>query len=161
MIHPDGKERLPVRSDKPPVPGAFPNSEEIRLGIHSYSPLDIWYVFLALLIAAIFVGVVTSISGIVLSYLAAAILVFALTRTWQGVKRFLILLGASVVGFFVFLLLHRGLDKIAIGTTASGWLVEGLQMVLFYLIAFVCPVCWVVGVAGSLMMFLRRRRRVG
>ena len=117
--------------------------------------------FLALLVAAILAGIVHSILGIVLSYLAASVLVFALTRNWREVKRFLILLGASVAGFFVFLFLHLGLDKVDSGITVLTSVREGLQMVLFYLIAFVCPVCWVVGITGSLMIFLRRRQRVG
>lgn len=118
-------------------------------------------VFLALLIAALLVGFKDSITGIVLSYLVAIVLVFLLTLNWQGVKKFLILLGASVAGFFVFLWLSNVLDALGVtsgdGTILSS-LLEFLRVVFFYIIVFICPVCWVVGAGGSVMMFIRRKK---
>jgi len=60
-------------------------------------------IFCALVIAAILVGVSDNILGIVLCCLAAAVPVIALTLTRQELKKFLILLGASIERLFVFL----------------------------------------------------------
>ena len=60
-----------------------------------------------LLICAIIVGISDNIPGLILSYLATTVLVIALIYTWQEVKKFLILLGASFVGFFAFAFLHN------------------------------------------------------
>ena len=118
-------------------------------------------VFLVLLIAALLVGFKDNIPGIVLSYLAAIVLVFLLTLNWHEVKKFLILLGASVAGFLVFIWLHNVLDALGV-TVGDGnilsYLLEFVRVVFFYIIVFICPVCWVVGVAGSAMVFIRRKK---
>lgn len=118
-------------------------------------------VFLALLIAALLVGFKDSVTGIVLSYLATIVLVFLLTFNWHEVKKFLILLGASIAGFLVFIWLHNVLDAMGV-TTGDGTILSSLlgfvRVVFFYIIVFICPVCWVVGAAGSVMVFIRRKK---
>ena len=54
------------------------------------------------LIAAFIVGISDNPPGLVLCYLATVSLILAFVHTWRKVKYFLILLGASVVGFAVF-----------------------------------------------------------
>ena len=113
-----------------------------------------------LVIAAIVVGASHSVPGIVLSYLAAIVLAIALTHTWQEVKKFLILLGASFVGFFVFVWLHNALDsleEIAGHVIVLSYLIEGFQAVFFFLVAFICPVFFTVGAVGGVMLFIKRR----
>jgi hypothetical protein len=118
-------------------------------------------VFLALLIAALLVGFKDNIPGIVLSYLAAIVLVFLLTLNWHEVRKFLILLGASIAGFLVFLWLNNAFSALG-GTTGDSTilssLLEFVRVVFFYIIVFICPVCWVVGAGGSVMMFIRRKK---
>jgi len=115
-------------------------------------------VFLALLIAALIVGVSDSIPGIVLGYMAAIVLVFALTRTWQEVKKFLVLLGASFVAFLLFLFLHNvfyGLGEMTSDIAVLRYLMQFLHILLFCLVVFVCPVFFVAGAVGSVGLFIK------
>jgi len=112
----------------------------------------------ALMIAAIVVGVSNSIPGIILRYVAAIVLAIALTHTWQEVRKFLILLGASFVGFFVFVWLHIAFDslgEIAGHVTVLSYLIEGFQAVFFFLVAFICPVFFAIGAVGGVMLFIK------
>jgi len=117
-------------------------------------------VFLALLIAALIVGVKGNIPGIVLSFLSSVALVFAVTRHWHEARKFLLLLGASVVVFLIFIWLYNilyGLGSMIVGVTETSHVPEFLRVVFFYIIVFLCPVCWVVGVAGIIMSFVQKR----
>ncbi len=92
-------------------------------------------VFCALVISAIVVGVSDNIPGIVLCYLATVVLVMAPIRSWRKTKRFLILLGASVGGFFVFVLLHNAFYALTIVTShiaALSHLMEALHVTFRY-----------------------------
>ena len=124
------------------------------------SALVLAMVFCALLTAAILIGVSDNTPGLILCYLAATIPVIALTRTWQRKKSFLILLGASAAGFFVFVFLHNAFY--ALGTITSdiavlGHLVEVLGVASFCVAVFLCPATFVVGVVGSIVLAIRGR----
>jgi len=74
-------------------------------------------------------------------------------------KRFLILMGASFAGFFVFALLHNafyGLTIITSHITVLSRLMEGFHVTSFIIAVFICPVGFVVGAAGSVVLFVRR-----
>jgi len=95
------------------------------------------------------------ITGIVLSYLSAAVLVLAFTGDWQEAKQFFILLVASVVLFVVMLFIYVSF----FGAGSATGIMEFFRMVLFCLIVFLCPVCWVTGAAGGVMVFVQKRRK--
>jgi len=119
-------------------------------------------VFCALLLAAFLIGVSDNIPGIVLCYLAATIPVIAMVYTWQEVKKYLILLGASAGGFFIFVVLHNGFY--ALGTITNhiavlSHVIEALSVASFCIAVFLCPAAFLVGAVGITVLSIRRRRK--
>ena len=118
-------------------------------------------VFCALLVAAFLVGISDNVPGLVLCFLAAAVPFVAVTRKWQRMKSFLILLGASLAGFLVFVVLHNAFyafgvitERIPVFSDLMGF----FDAAFFIVAVFICPVGVVVGVVGSVTLFIRRRR---
>lgn len=108
-----------------------------------------------LLVIAFFIGISDNIPGIVLVYLAVAVLFVALVRNWRESKKFLILMGASLVGFFVFVLLHNALyGLIYVLMLGRPELDESF---FFILAVIVCPVGFLVGLAGSIALLVTRK----
>lgn len=119
-------------------------------------------IFCALVISAIVVGVSDNMPGIVLCYLVTIVLVVAATRTWRKTKRFLILLGASVIGFFVFVILHNAFYALAMLTehiVVVSNLMEVLHAVFFIIAIFLCPATFLVGAVGSIVCVIIERRK--
>ena len=119
-------------------------------------------IFCALIISAIAIGVSDNIPGIVLCYLATVVLVVASTHTWRRTRRFLILLVASVIAFFVFVLLHNAFYALAILTNhiaALSHLMEALGVVFFIIAIFLCPATFLVGAVGSIVCAIMGRRK--
>jgi len=119
-------------------------------------------VFCALVVSASVVGVSDNIPGIVLCYLATVTVIAAPTRTWRKTKRFLILLGASVGGFFVFVLLHNAFYALTIVTShiaALSHLMEVFHVTFFLIAVFLCPAAFLVGAVGSIACAIRGRRK--
>jgi len=119
-------------------------------------------IFCALVISAIVVGVSDNIPGIILCYLATVVLVMAPIRTWRRTKKFLILLGASVIGFFVFVFLHNAFYALTILTShiaALSHLMEAFHVAFFLIAVFLCPATFLVGAVGSIVFAIRRWRK--
>ena len=119
-------------------------------------------IFCALVIGAILVGVSDNLPGIVLCYLAAITLIVAVTRTWKRTKMFLILLGTSVGGFIVFVVLHNvfyGLTILTSHISALSHLLEVFHVAFFIIAVFLCPAAFLVGVIGSIVLAIRGCRR--
>jgi hypothetical protein len=119
-------------------------------------------IFCALVISAIVVGVSDNMPGIVLCYLATIILVVAATRTWRKTKRFLILVMASVIGFFVFVFLHNAFYALTILTNhiaALSHLTEAFHVIFFLIAVFLCPATFLVGIVGSIFCAIIERRK--
>ena len=65
-------------------------------------------------------------------------------------KKFLILTGASAIGFFVFVLLHNAVYGLF-----------GVEEPFFFILAvIVCPIGFLVGVVGSIVLFLKKRNKL-
>ncbi len=119
-------------------------------------------VFCALLLAAFLIGVSDNIPGIVLCYLAATIPVIAMVYTRQDAKKYLILLGASAGGFFIFVLLHNGFY--ALGTITNHiavltHVIDAFSVASFCIAVFLCPAAFLVGAVGSIVFTVKRRRK--
>ena len=113
-------------------------------------------IFCALVIGAILVGVSDNVPGIVLLYLAITVPFIALTRNWQSVKRFLILLGTSFVGFFVFVLLHNVIYGLVYVEMLNR---PDLDEPFFFIMAiFVCPIGFLVGAVGSIFLTIKSKQ---
>ena len=97
---------------------------------------------------------VSSILGLALSVLSIR------TKPPQMLRRFLILTGTSSAGFAISGVLHNAFYGLA--ELASGWPVlkqaaGGLEVVFFVVAIFVCPVCFIVGVLGSITVLVRSK----
>ncbi len=113
------------------------------------------------LIAAFLVGVADNLPGLVLVYVAVTAFMLALVHTWRSVKRFLILLGAALLGFPLAVVLHNLFYALAELASDFAGLVQvlGLLEVLFFLVAVVIsPPGALVGAAGAAVMAILRAR---
>ena len=76
-------------------------------------------------------------------------------------KKFLILTGGSSVGFFVSVLLHNlfyGLATITTHISVLSYLMEVVHMIFFIIGIFVCPVGFLVGVVGNIILLIKKRK---
>ena len=116
-----------------------------------------------LAIAAVVAGIDDNPPGILLAFLAAAAFVLAFVHPWRTARKFMLFLLASVLGFILYILLNIVLDTAAQDPAASSALLNLLQSpvvdAINIIIAMLCPAAIVVGAAGSVVMFIRRRRR--
>lgn len=119
-------------------------------------------IFCALVISAILVGVDDTVPFMVLCYLAAITLVIVLTRTWKKPRKFLILMGSSVIAFFSFVVLHNlfyALAIITIDTAALSYSMGVIGIVFFLISLFLCPAAFLVGAVGSVVFAIRGKRK--
>jgi hypothetical protein len=93
----------------------------------------------ALAAAAGVVGVDDNFPGDSLVWLSAIALVLAFVHPWRTARRFLLLIGASVLGFVVFAVLSASMENAGVG--GGG--------VFFLLALFLCPAGLVVGIIGA------------
>ena len=113
------------------------------------------------LIVAFFIGISDNLPGLVLCYVAVTALILAFVHTWRQVKRFLILLGASLIGFPLFVILHNlfyGLGQVAADIIVLGSLLEFLHAVFFLVAIMVCPPGVLIGAVGSVVTYCKGRQ---
>ena len=106
------------------------------------------------LIAAFIVGISNNLPGLALCYVAAISIILAFVHRWRRVWKFLILLGASVVGFFVFVVLHNvfyGLGQMATDINILAQLLDFFHAVFFIIATLVCPTGFLIGAVGSIL----------
>lgn len=75
-------------------------------------------------------------------------------------KKFLILTGASAAGFFVSVFLHNFLYAAAVLVNHISFLTslfEILHGFFFFIAIFVCPIGFLIGIGGSIVLFIKRR----
>lgn len=94
--------------------------------------------------------------------LGAALIFLTVRKKVKGkLKKFLILTGASAVGFLVSVLLHNffyGLAIITSRITVLSFLMEILHGLFFIVAIFICPIGFLVGVIGSMALFIKKKR---
>jgi len=106
------------------------------------------------LAGAFIVGISGNWPGILLCYVAATALVLMFVHIWRKVRYFLILLGASVAGFFIFVLLHNvfyGMGVMASDIVVLHGLLEFLHVVCFLIAVILSPAALLVGATGSVI----------
>jgi hypothetical protein len=119
-------------------------------------------VFCALIISAVVIGISDNTPGIVLCYLAFVVLAVAPTRTWRKTRRFLILLGASALGFLVFVVLHNAFYALTMLTShivALSHVMTAFHVICFVIAIFLCPATFLVGAVGSIACAVMGRRK--
>ena len=100
---------------------------------------------------------------IAFSLLGVALTFLTLKKRVRGMlKKFLVLAGASAAGFFVSVALHNAFYALGVITkhiTVLSRLMEALHVVFFFLAIPVCPLGFLVGAAGSIVLFIKERKR--
>ncbi len=116
-----------------------------------------------LAIAACVAGINDNPPGILLAFLAGTAFVLAFVHPWRTARKFIFLLLASILGFALFVTLNIIIDTAAQNPANSGPLLDLLQSpamdAFSVIIAMICPAAFIVGAAGSVVMFIRNRRR--
>lgn len=99
-------------------------------------------------------------SWIIFFILGAALIYLTLKEKPEGwLKRFLLLTGGSAVGFPVSIILHNLVYGLFIVLFGEGVWGSGGDEPFFFLIAIiVCPIAFIVGVMGSIVQFIKRRK---
>jgi len=88
--------------------------------------------------------------------LGVALLVFTLREKVAGLLRaFFLLTAASAVGVFVFILLHNAVYGLLIHFFGEGFWNGGDEPVFFILAVIVCPLGFLTGVVGSIVLRIK------
>jgi hypothetical protein len=107
-------------------------------------------------------GTFMILSGIILILLGGYLIALTLRQKVEGrLKKYLILTGASAAGFFVFALLHNifyGLEQVTSHITILSYLMKAFEVVFFLIAIFACPIGFLVGVIGTIIMFNKKRK---
>ena len=75
-------------------------------------------------------------------------------------KKFLLLTGISAAGFFASVFLHNAFYALGIVTsqiTVLRYLMEVLNVTFFLIAIFACPLGFLVGLVGSMVLFIKKR----
>jgi hypothetical protein len=99
-----------------------------------------------------------SMSGIGLIYLSGTILGVILTRRWRKARNYLVLLIASIGGFFISILLYNivhGLFQHWWGVDFWGKTITGDEFLFFSIAVFICPVAFIIGAVGSITLAIK------
>ncbi len=98
-------------------------------------------------------------SGIAFLLLGAALIVFTIREKVQGMlKKFLILTGASSAGVVISVLLHNAIYGLSIYFFGADFWNGGDEPVFFVMAVFICPIGFLVGAVGSIILALKRLR---
>jgi len=98
-------------------------------------------------------------SGTVFVLLGAALLFLTVkTKVGGKLKRFLLLTGVSAVGLPVFALLHNAIYALFIHFFGAAFWNGGDEPFLFILAIVICPIAFLVGAIGSIVLAIKRRK---
>ena len=115
-------------------------------------------------IASVVVGINDNLPGILLALFAATAFVIALTHSWRTTRKYLFLLLVSVLGLVVFFILNIIIDLIAKHPATSVALQNLIQSpasdALNVTFVMICMAAFIVGIVGSVVMFIRDRRKI-
>lgn len=94
--------------------------------------------------------------------LGIALIFFTLKEKIKGkLKLFFLLTGSSIVGFFVFVILHNLFYALGIITshiTVLKYLMEILHVTFFIIAVLICPIGFLVGAIGSIVLLIKKRK---
>ena len=97
---------------------------------------------------------------IIFSLLGIPLIIFTVREKAKGLhKIFLLLTGASTVGFMLFVVLHNvfyAIGMLTISTPILNQLMEILHVTFFILAIPICPIVFAVGAIGTITMEIRK-----
>lgn len=97
-----------------------------------------------------------NIFGSIFLLLGVALIVLTVRERVEGkLKAFFLLTGASATGFFVSFLLHNAVYALFIHFFGEGFWNGGDEPFFFIMAVFVCPLGFLVGAIGSIVLCLR------
>ena len=99
----------------------------------------------------------------VLSLLGVVLLILTLKERVEGrLGKFLFLTGASATGFFVAVLLHNvfyALNVVTSQIVFLNYLTKGLHIIFFFIAIPICPIGFLIGMIGSIVLFIKKGRK--
>ena len=101
------------------------------------------------------------ISGSIFLLLGVALIVLTVREKVEGkLKAFFLLTGASAAGFFVSFLLHNAIYALFIHFFGEGFwdVIGGDEPFFFFLAVFVCPLGFLTGAVGTIVLRIRQAR---
>lgn len=116
----------------------------------------------SLILVASLIGISDNLPGILLCFLGVLSLIFSFIHHWRNVKSYKVLFFVSMIGLFVFAVLHNFLDFAGQHYENSHQLLSqflNFLSVIFFLVAvFVCPFTMLIGLAGFIIIKYRERK---
>ena len=99
-------------------------------------------------------------AGVVLAGLGVTLIVLTVKKKVRGIrKKFLLLTGASAVGIPVFVILHNLVYALLILWFGEDfWGGSGDEPVFFIMAIIVCPIGFLVGAVGSVVLAIKNKR---
>ncbi len=114
-----------------------------------------------LMIAANIVGIADNLPGIILAFISICAIVLAFVHHWTKLRKFLVLLIGSVLGFPIFAVLHNlfhGLAIMAKDIIVVKQILEILDVSSFLIAIFICPVGIIVGAIGCIVLVIKNKK---
>jgi len=100
----------------------------------------------------------------VLFILGLALVLSVLKEKVEGpLRKFLLLTGASALGFFAGALLHNffyALAELSAGITALNYIFQGLHVFFFFVAVPISPIGFLVGIVGSILLIYKNRKAI-
>ena len=142
------------------------SQKENTLTIIFYLLVAVFVLAISIIFIPAFRGIVSGtfmiISGVILVTLGSVLIGLTLVQKVEGKhKKYLILTGASAAGFFVFALLHNifyALEQVTGHVTILSYLMKTLEVIFFLIAIFACPIGFLVGAIGTIVMFNKKRK---
>ena len=142
------------------------SQKENTLTIIFYLLVAVFVLAISIIFIPAFRGIVSGtfmiISGVILVTLGSVLIGLTLVQKVEGKhKKYLILTGASAAGFFVFALLHNifyALEQVTGHVTILSYLMKTLEVIFFLIAIFACPIGFLIGVIGTIIMFNKKRK---
>ena len=142
------------------------SQKENVLRVTFYLLVAVFILAVSIIFIPTFRGIVSGtfmiISSAILLLFSSVLIGLTLVQKVEGkLKKFLILTGASAAGFFVFVLLHNifyALEQVTSHVTILCYLMKALEVVFFLIAIFACPIGFVIGVIGTIVMFSKKRK---
>ena len=142
------------------------SQKENVLRITFYLLVAVFILAVSIIFIPAFRGIVSGtfmiISSAILLTFSSVLIGLTLVQKVEGkLKNFLMLTGASAAGFFVFVLLHNifyALEQITNHITILSYLMKAFEVIFFLIAIFACPIGFVIGVIGTIVMFNKKRK---
>ena len=107
------------------------------------------------LLMAFVIGISDNPPGILLCYVSSASLILVFIHNWTRLRSFLILLGTSIVGFFLFVLLHNlfyALAEYSSNIIILKSIFDFLHVITFIIAVILCPAALFVAIIATLII---------